>query len=256
MAGKRGVPNDGQSKWDDAYYLRAYDLARAGATNKSIAEDLGVSHDCFCRWEKKRPALRDAIARGRSQVKVDGSCSLSLRDYVYLRLPPDIQLLWDEVLRIQRERLPMTDTEALLQEQNTQVRQRLYVHALLATCFNPSKACRILCITYQEVMQWLKTDRNFLDLMEEVEWHRANFFEAHLCRAVARGDVQAAIFANKTYNASRGYRDGVKPPLEDTTPEETSRLEELDLPVEVLEKIAEALDRKKSRKHLEAKVVR
>lgn len=58
-------------RFDPAYYLRAYLLARQGKTDPEIAAELGVDPEDFEDWVCVKKALREALNRGRKEKELD-----------------------------------------------------------------------------------------------------------------------------------------------------------------------------------------
>src|SRR4051812_23628607 len=92
------MPTKKKSLWRDEFYVRAYELAARGMNKTMIRKDLGVGPETWHRWNKTRPALRDAVEKGHKAVK-DRETALSagpepFSEYIYRTLPPDLLPLW------------------------------------------------------------------------------------------------------------------------------------------------------------------
>lgn len=237
-------------KWDDRFYVEAYILARAGHYDKAIGEALGVSQPTICRWIQEKPALKDAIERGRSPEDGGGS----LREYVYGRLPYDLQVLWDRIDLADELDSGVSRVEQMLAGAGTKARQHLFLYALVHTSFDASEACRKVNVSKRVVDGWVRNDPNFAELLDEIRWHKGNFFEGQLVRLVKDGDPAAVLHVNKTFNRARGYgevkrieKDGEVKHTHDHQHQHTHRVvkvSELNLPAEVLEVMAEAMEKK------------
>lgn len=222
------------SKWDDSIYITAHILARDGLNNSEIADALGISEKCLTRWRQARPALDFALEQGRNP---DGHKSgEAWSDYVYKKLPPDLQALWDDIERIQREPNSLRKIERIFEAKGKRARQHLFIHALASRNFDYSRACSMLGVSRQMVLRWTKTDPDFGRLLDEMQWHQKNFFENNLIKLVKQGDTHATIFVNKTKNRDRGYSEKIE--VEHTGKVEvnvthTVQVKDLGLPLEV-----------------------
>jgi hypothetical protein len=188
--------------WKDEMYLKTYLLARSGLRDPKIASALGVSICIFKKWKVKRPALVDAIQQARRLNKE--SLTESFQDYVYKRLPPRLQKVWERINAIEFETNHVRRAEALLEDGGKNTRQHLFLYALCCSNFNASEACRKVGVRRKTYEYW-KLDPDFATLIDEMMWHKKNFVEGSLMELVDRGDTAAVIFANKALNRDRGY---------------------------------------------------
>lgn len=201
---KKGRP----TLYKDTYPVDAYILAKNGGTNNTIAQALGVTQAVFEDWVTKHDALRYALQLGRGGT--DGKSVTTFMEYVYNQLPEDLQKLWDKIDMWADHPNGIARTEALLSNQGIHVRQHLFVHAMVASNFNASEACRKVCIGYQTIRDWTENDPNFPKLLDAIEWHKKNFFEGSLINLVQAGNTLATVFANRTKNKDRGYNEKVE----------------------------------------------
>jgi hypothetical protein len=202
LARECGVP---KVVWKETFYVRAYELARQGLTDPKIADALGVSLQILRIWKSKRPAFREAIETGRNGT--GSQLATTLNDWVYQRLPPNLQELWNELEQLDQTDNSVRQLECMLEGAGKRARQHLFIHALVVSHFNLSEACRKVNVTRKTMENWIRTDPTFGELVQEVVWHKKNFFEDALVRLVATGDPSAVIFVNKTFNRDRGYAD-------------------------------------------------
>lgn len=229
-------------KWDDRYYVEAYVLAQGGMPDSDIADHLGVSPNTFKRWKAERPALAHALKKARH--------SLELTGYVYERLPIETQRLFERLQDANRKKEPLEVIEGILSGAGVPTRKRLFLHALTQFHFNSSRACHFVNIPQKQLAQWLKSDPEFAESVQEMEWHKNNLYESELVTSVKMGDTPAITFANKTRNADRGYV--VKKTVELTGTVSHAHLhfvslDDLDLPVNVLDKMLRQIDKKNER---------
>jgi hypothetical protein len=222
------------SAWQDSNYLRAYELARAGLQNKRIAQALGVDNHTLTAWVKARPALREALAQGRARA-------VNFREHVLGRLPPALQQLWDQLDQFDSAKGGAALAQALLEGQGATVRKQLFVYALIDSNFKVAAASRKVGISHNLYYQWMQCDEEFAELIREVRSQVGDFFEAALVDLVGRGVPSVVIFANKTFNRSRGYGD--EPPERPRADPRVLDLDTLDLSAEVREALLEAIRR-------------
>lgn len=198
-----------RGQWDDGYYVRSHELSRQGLAVAEIAAALGVPHTTYRRWLGQRPALRDAIKRGRGknvrEYMQRRNAGETLVDYVYLRLPPDLKELWNQIHEVDGHKSAEKIIESLLKNRGQNTIKHLWFHALAASNFNGSEACRKINIPITTPQQWIENDPEFGRLVEAFLTVKKDFVEGGLMRLIEEGDASATIFANKTLNADRGY---------------------------------------------------
>ncbi len=191
------------SKWQDNYYVRVFELAREGYTNDHISQALGVSVHTFNGWVSGNPVLKDVLQRARK----DNQGKTRFSDYVYDRLPTHLQELWDKINRCEDLPNGIEKIEALLEKHGKTARQHLFLYALVNSNFNWSDACKAVNIPKKTFEKWCTQDPDFMDMIQEIHWHKQNFFEGALIKGVADGDPGLIKFANISLNGDRGYVD-------------------------------------------------
>lgn len=191
--------------WKTEYIIRVYELARSGMTQVKMAKVLGVSHPTFRKWEEKKEAFRMALRAGKKLYKHNNKNGVSFRDYVFKRLPEDLRKLWCEINRLDKARSGVEKIEAILAKRGKRIRQHLFLYAWVSANFSISNALGKVNITRGTFDLWKEKDPEFAMLIDEINWHKKNFFEDHLCKLIKGGDTSATIFANETYNRDRGY---------------------------------------------------
>lgn len=193
-----------ESKFNNSYVFKAYELAKAGFSDKRIAEGMGITQVTLRSWRDKFPIMADAIEEGRTKRGLKGGETFI--EYVYKQLPEELRAIWVEIERIEDEELGPGRIEELFRDKSMRVRQHLFIHAYVDSNFNASEACRRLNIPRPTFESW-KREEAFNMLIDEINWHKQNFFEGALVGLVRQGDTTATIFANKTLNRDRGYND-------------------------------------------------
>ncbi len=187
-------------KWKPILLVKIYRLARLGVPEREMCAQIGISRKTLFFWKKEFPELREAFSMAAHEL-ADGE---SMPAWMYKHLTPEMGTLWEKILIWSREEDGLSKVEMMLEDHGKKVRQQLFLYALCVCKFSCSRAMKKVLITKKELDKWL-LDPEFRDLMEEVEWHKGNFFEESLVKLVKEGNPQAVLFANKTFNKSRGY---------------------------------------------------
>jgi hypothetical protein len=191
-------------KFEPFILVKIYKLAKAHMTQPDAAEALGVSKSTMLSWINNRPGVREAWDEGvRDRTAADGN---ALKHYCYNNLSPEMRRVWDEVLLINKQDNPNEQLDMLFSKHGgTKARQQMFVQAVLATNFNLTRAYRMVGVNYQQVKRWKAKFPEFAELMEELEWHKGNFFEEQFIDKVAQGESGMILHAVKTKLADRGY---------------------------------------------------
>src|SRR6478735_2931774 len=90
-----------RNKWNDTMYVQVYILARTGMTDKKIAQTLGFFQQDFSKLKLSKPALQDALRRGKQAAETTFS------EYIFDRLSPEVKELWNTLN--EREKLSEKD---------------------------------------------------------------------------------------------------------------------------------------------------
>jgi hypothetical protein len=189
------------TKWREIFLVRIYRMMRQGLTDLEIAADLGVRRETLWLWRKQRAEYREMV----EIVKREVEDTKDFPAWVYSRLSPELQKLWDKIEALDAARSPVGLIENMLADHGKRARQQLFLHALCTYGFSASQALAKVNVTKKELDRWIREDYGFAELVQEVEWHKANFFEEQLVNLVNEGNPTAVIFANKTFNRERGY---------------------------------------------------
>ncbi len=230
-----------RKKWNNSNYVTGYELARSGLTDAKIAKAFGVSPKTLRMWKTKRGSFKEAIKRGRNVIETQ--LAKTFQEYIFNQLPSHLKDLWNKINAWEGHKNGIRRIEAMLRDAGKRARQNLFLYSLVNSNFNVSEALRTVNTSRKTFESWVTNEPEFAELMEEIHWHKGNFFEGALVRLVSWGDTPATIFANKTFNRERGYGDK-------TTIEVSGRVDhahvhltvdDLDLPIEVRKQILLAL---------------
>jgi hypothetical protein len=194
-------------KYSSLLAIDAYRLAASGCTEAEMAKILGITTVRLRKWIKTKKIFKYAMESADKAKGKDGK----FVDYVYSRLDPALQELWDEM---EEESDPeLADKERFLRVRDmirgkdVRSQQHLFVHALIKSGFSPSSAIAKTGIPKTRIDKWVEEDPKFAELLREVDYHKKNFLEEKLMSLVEGGHAHATIFANRTQNADRGYGD-------------------------------------------------
>lgn len=188
-------------KWKPIFVVHAYRMVRMGVSDKDISQFLGVSRVAWWKWLRDKPELKEAVELARKENRE----TETFPDWVYGRLSPELKAVWDKVMQFHREKAPVAKLEMLLSDHGKRVRQQLFLFALCMENFSPSSAMHRVNVSKKTLESWMLEDPDFAQLVEEVDWHKGNFFEWSLVQLVREGNPQAILFANKTFNSRKGY---------------------------------------------------
>jgi hypothetical protein len=228
------------SKFEYTMFVTAFELAREGLSDKQIAHTLGVAYQTFKRWCQRYAALADAVIRGRHRR--DPGDELTFHQYIFDHLSPALQTLWKQIDECENLENPVERVEALLKGHGVRVRQHLFLYAFTQSVFNVSQSLRKLGIPRKTFESWCANDPDFAQLIDEMHWHKANFIEAAFMGRIVAGDTAAIIHAVKTKCRDRGYNEKIEVEHTGTvTYQHQVAITELDLPVEVLRVVLDAL---------------
>lgn len=237
--------------WNLSYINRAYELAKTGMTNSTIAKTLGISIGTFKVWQEDKPEFKEAIEKGRGASRTLMEQS-TFAEYVFNRLPAHLRDLWKEIHACEEEENGIERIEKLLACCGKKTKQHLFLYAIVHTNFNASAALRLINVPRKSFESWLHKDPDFAELMDEIHWHKKNFFEEALVRLVKRGDPGAIIFVNKTYNRDRGYTDKLDVSITGQVNHlhAAVKVDELNLPLEQRKTLLEAVRKQKQLQEL------
>lgn len=188
-------------RWNPIFLVRVYKLAKLGFTDVDIEKDLGVSHVGFYKWKKEHPELEETLVMARKEK----DCGETLADWIFSRLSPELKSIWQKIGRLEKKIDGVARISALLSGHGKVAKQELFLYALCSHHFSRTRAMKKVGITKGELDEWISTDNGFAKLVEEMEWHKGNFFEDSLVKLVQEGNPVAVVFANKTFNRGRGY---------------------------------------------------
>lgn len=262
---------------------RAYDAFASGATRRAGCEMIGITSKLFYIWKKEYPAFKDAVEKGEADFKkvgADGAGDEVARrmqtnslaipllvhktqneefigppeetefpeesvrkrwQFVAGYLPPELKPLWEALATALRCQMDMGELWAKIPRHH---KQHIFLFAFTETSFDATKACLFVGINKIGLNRWIKQDKTFAIAWKMMQWHKKNVIEACLIRACVAGNAGAIVFASKTLNASRGYRETapVQAPADETEIKKTTvPISTLDLPFDTKKQLLEAI---------------
>lgn len=230
-----------KSKWRDEYCALAFRMAKAGESDDAIRQAMGVCPQTFLSWKAKRPEFAKMLEEGREGAK-EGFSS-----YVYNRLPPELRDFWSTLVKLEEQGSGENYRRAChldvhrMDRFSVREQQRLYVQAFVHCNFIASRARAMCGLSLQTVERWIKTDPEFVRILDELDEAKRDFCEWALMDLVERRETAAVIFANRTLNRGRGYSEKI---VVDVRGEDKVALEELKaLTVEQRRMLVEAMER-------------
>lgn len=182
--------------------LNFYDCAlREGSSVQKLSEAMEISVS-YMRHLLDKPEYKLALQMAEKRRGQRDTLS----GYVFSRLSKEAQAVWEKIQAYdQSSQHDLVDQ--LLDGHKTEIRQELFVHALVHSSFDASTACRMVRIPRTTLESWRQNDLHFRQLMEEIQWHKKNFFERSLIDLVEEHHPGAVLFVNRTVNADRGYTE-------------------------------------------------
>lgn len=242
-------------------YGEVYELVKTGLSDKDVAERFGLKKSHLREQRDKDKALDSLITTARQMTRPRGAGEGNFEEYVYGHLDPRARKHWDKIMEVWKSKASPDRRDKLrqvlkgTQNASKNVRQGLFVHAWIKTGFNGTQASMLSGVPYRTYMAWAKFDPHFQHLLEEIDWHRKNFFESALIKLVRKGNPAAVVHAAKTQLADRGYGTKVEFTGQMThTHEDRVTVEDLNLDLDTRKKLFKALQEKerKERKALPA----
>lgn len=208
-----------------------------------VAAALGTVRQVIHDWPAKHPEL--AMAKKLAEER-RGDRS-TFQGYIFKRLSKEAQKVWEDI-SFWSEQSAYEKIEQIFSGHTKKLRQELFVHALVSSNFDMSTALHMVGLPYQTVKSWKDTDLAFTQLLEEITWHKKNFFETALLDLVEARHPSAVIFVNETINKDRGYSRKIEVEHSGAIDTGGINLADLDLDIQTRQKILEAIRRKKQDK--------
>lgn len=227
-----------KGKWnvDLEFIITFYDCYVRERSLRTVAAALGMRDSQLQLLFAKHPELeqaREMAERNRSKG--------ALKNYIISHLSQENRVLWDRLIKMST----LEEINAIFKRKPNKVRQQLFCHAILHTGYDLSKACFMVGINRVKLEGW-RQDPVFLQMLEEIQFHKKNFFEHALIGLISDGYPGAIIYANRTINRDRGYDEKVT--IENTNTGITVDWDigNLDLDLPTMKKVLAAVEKKKA----------
>lgn len=229
---------NGHFNYDLAYILNFYDAYLRDRNIKQVSAIFGMTHKALAEAIERHPELQEAMAIADENRKKG-----LLAHYIVSNLSPQARAVWDRITKLDSAE----EIEQVFKKYTVKLRQQLFCTAVLYTGHDNSKALRLVGISYNMLMKW-RADPEFLQMLEEVQWHKKQFFQKQLIGLVSEGHPGAVLFVNRTVNADMGYSERLELNMQAQTRSDYD-LNDLGefLDLETQKKILAAIEAKKAR---------
>lgn len=188
------------------------------------------------------------LKKAKEKAEKRRGTTANFQAYIHKSLSKEAQEVWERCMFWADSQSYYQNVEKILLGQTKRMRQELFLFALVSSNYDYSDALRMVAIPKKTLDHWKENDLEFLALIEEIQWHKKNFFEHALVDLVEEGHPSAVLFVNRTINADRGYGEKTEVNHHVTT---GVRMDELDLDVDTQRKILEAVRKRKQQQAIE-----
>jgi hypothetical protein len=166
--------------------------------------------------------------------------------YVFKHLSAESRKTWEDLKFWVDHQDGQKQIELLVKNLGKRLRQELFIHALVSTNYDISRALFMTGTTRRTIDHW-REDLAFAQLFDEIQWHKKNFFEKAMMDLVSERNPLATIWVNKTVNADRGYSEKIR--VEHQLTGNTGfSFEDLDLDMDTRRKVLDAIRRRQALK--------
>lgn len=214
-----------------------YDAWLRDESPGKVAAAMDVGLDAVRQWSERYPEMK--MARELAESRRGNRSTFS--GYVFNRLSQEAQETWERIRFWDDGEGAFEKVNEILDRKPTRLVQELFVHALVRSSFDVSTALQMVCISRAQFDNWRTNDLGFRQLIEEIQWHKKNFFEKSLVSLIEEKHPAAVIFANKTYNADRGYNEKLQVEHSGKIDVASFTIDDLDLDLDTRKKILHAM---------------
>lgn len=227
---------NGHFNVDLAFVLQFYDAYARERNLAVVAHAFGVTPWNLQKIIERHTELQLAMSMADENRKKG-----ILANYILANLSPQARATWDKITKLET----YAEVDACFKGKPLRLRQQLFCTAVLYTGHDYAKALRMVGVPYGEFMKW-RQDAEFCQMLEELQWHKKQFFHKSLMGLVAEGHPGAVIFVNRTVNADMGFSERLDLNVVGGQAGNDVRyeLEQLNLPTSVLKTVLEAIERK------------
>jgi hypothetical protein len=161
-------------------------------------------------------------------------------EFMFAHLPQELQTVWADIEAVWEQ--DPVHVRLLLKDKSDKEKQSLFLYALSGTTFSINTALRMCGVGKRVFDRWRK-DPGFMELMEQIDWHRKNFLEDKLLGLVNANNAAAIMWVNKVQNRDRGYGEVVEVVgnVSHTHTHAALDLTTLDLPPDVMDQVVAAM---------------
>ncbi len=130
-----------RNKYRKDFIWKAYDYALSGFSQKAISESLGMAYPTYVRYKKRYKAFNNAIMEGmKAHRRRKELGEFSLRDFVYNKLPGDLQQVYKEINDCFERKTPLGRLDSILEDSGRHARMALWFQSWFENDFNKSEA--------------------------------------------------------------------------------------------------------------------
>jgi hypothetical protein len=225
------------------YMLNFYDAYVRDKNLNKVAAAMGTVPSGITDKVDRWPILKRVM-----EIADKNRAANSLKGYVTRQLSQEAKETWKE---LQEQAEGMEGIESIFAGKTRKIRQELFIYAMMTSGFNVSEAMRSVGINHDMMSGW-REDLDFLQLLEEVHFHKKNFFENQLIGLVSEAHPGAVMFVNRTVNADRGYSEKLELAHSgEIKGGDGIKLEDLDLDLETRKKVLAAVRQLKESRAVE-----
>lgn len=196
----------GSSKWNDSIYIEAYRMSLRNCTEKEIYHKFKVSKMCWHAWKNTRPVLQEAVDLGQEDYRLENEGKTALSEYVFNRLKPEYQILWNRIESLDRIPNGFVQIEVLLSEAGETAQKHLFFNAMAKYHFNATEACRILNIPRKTYENWKIKDKEFMTMiLDDMQEIKKDWMESKLYQSIEDGNPASIKLGLEAIAPDRGY---------------------------------------------------
>lgn len=222
---------------DLAFILQFYDAYVRERNLGQVASTFGVTPWNMGQIIKRNPELQLAVAMADENRKKG-----ILANYALSNLSPEARKMWDRITKLETH----AEIDACFKGKTLKLRQQLFCTAVLYTCHDYAKSLRMVGVPYADFLKW-RNDPEFLQMLEELQWQKKQFFHKSLMGLVCEGHPGAVVFVNRTVNADMGFSERLDLNVQGQAAHAGDYpLDQLGLPASVLKQVLEAMEKKKA----------
>lgn len=164
------------------------------------------------QWEVKKPLFAYALKRGRrinrhkakEATKNENKGSV-IEGYIWDTLTEDEKKVWRKLKRFDRARTGKEVINAILEKRGKIFRQHLFIHAMVHSNYQVTRACRMCGIDIQTFDRWRAGDADFNRLFLAIKDAQQDRLMNAYWKLIDVRNEQAVIHGVKTLCKDKGF---------------------------------------------------